>query len=113
MYIRRFLPCPHGFYGPLGLGAHFHNVVVDGVFAEDEASKLNFYPASELNDEVFEELQGKLRKRILAYLVRHGYLDALDADDMMGCPQSEKPLAFLRTASRGTWRLLTARRCHD
>ncbi len=65
------------------LGAHFHNVICDGIFAANNDGEAVFYPATELSLEVFAALQETLRRRILGYMVRHGYLDSQEAKDML------------------------------
>jgi hypothetical protein len=67
----------------LNVHPHFHNVVADGVFALDADGQAVFFPASELCDDVFAGLQETLRKRILRYFSRHGYLDDDVVDDML------------------------------
>ena len=67
----------------LNVHPHFHNVVADGVFALGTDGQAVFFPATELCDDVFARLQETLRKRILMYFCRHGYLDSDDADNML------------------------------
>jgi hypothetical protein len=67
----------------LNVHPHFHNAMADGVFALDSDGQAIFYPASELHEKVFTQLQETLRIRILRYFVRHGYLDDDVAEYML------------------------------
>jgi len=66
----------------LNVHPHFHNVVADGVFAAGNGRAV-FYPATELCEDVWARLQETLRKRILKYFSRHGYLDDDVVQDML------------------------------
>ena len=66
----------------LNVHTHFHVTITDGVFSLSESGEAVFFPASELTESVFEQIQDKLRKRILAYFGRHGYLDWDEVEDM-------------------------------
>jgi hypothetical protein len=67
----------------MNVHSHFHTVICDGVFSVAEDGQAIFHPASLLDEDAFHTLQETVRKRILRYLVRHGALDEMDADDMM------------------------------
>ena len=68
---------------------HFHVLVTDGVFSDDDEDGAEYHPATELDSADFQAVQRKIRKRGLRWLHRHGHLDsvavqALDAPDHAG-----------------------------
>jgi len=79
----------HRFGGYLNSHVHFHVLVTDGVFSADEDGGAVFHPALDLGGEDFRAVQGKIRKRGLRWLLRHGHLDdlavhTLDSPDHAG-----------------------------
>ena len=67
----------------LNVHPHFHNVVADGVFALNDRGQAVFYPATELCEAAWARLRETLRKRILRYFARHGFLDDDVVHDML------------------------------
>ncbi len=74
---------PQRFGNALNLHYHFHFCIVDGVFAADDNGEAVFYEALDLKTDIIPTFTEKVRKRILAYLVRHDYLSEYDADEML------------------------------
>jgi len=62
---------------------HYHSVVTDGVFSENNDGGIDFFEATDLTPEIIEGLCDKLRRRILRYFVRHDLLEESAADDML------------------------------
>jgi hypothetical protein len=69
---------------------HFHAQVTDGVFAEDAECDggVRFFEATDLTDEDVALLEQTIRRRVLRYLQRHGYLDESAVEDMLGWENS-------------------------
>ena len=69
---------------------HFHAQVTDGVFAEDAECDggVRFFEATELTDEDVAALEQTIRRRVLRYLQRHGYLDESAVEDMLAWENS-------------------------
>ncbi len=61
---------------------HFHSVATDGTFALDDQGHLVFFQAN-LTEQDFATLTETIRRRVLAYLVRHDLLDPDDAQNML------------------------------
>ncbi len=55
--------------------------MMDGLFAQTE-EELQFYEATGLSDEVIQQAQKKIRKRVLSLFVRRGLLTSDDAEQM-------------------------------
>ncbi len=55
--------------------------MMDGFFAQTE-ERLQFYAATGLSDEVIQQAQKKIRKRVLRLFVRRGLLTSDDAEQM-------------------------------
>ncbi len=73
---------------------HFHSAVTDGVFAPSSDGQAQFFEAIELTPDVIQSVQSRLRRRVLRYLERHGCLEPDTVEDMLSCPQTEKPCGF-------------------
>jgi hypothetical protein len=66
---------------------HFHVLVTEGVFAADvdgAAGAAEFFEAMELTEGDIVAVEQKVRRRVLRYLGRHGYLDSDTVKDMLG-----------------------------
>jgi len=63
---------------------HFHSVAADGLFGPaDDEEESEFYQAGELTSELLDRLTETLRRKILRYLVNHGLIDEIDAQEML------------------------------
>ncbi|WXG54263.1 MAG: transposase [Candidatus Sedimenticola sp. (ex Thyasira tokunagai)] len=71
----------HRFGSSLNAHLHFHSCMMDGLFAQTEEG-LQFYEATGLSDEVIQQAQKKIRKRVLRLFVRRGLLTSDDAEQM-------------------------------
>ena len=74
----------HRFGGLLNAHLHFHVVVIDGVFCEEDAGRLHFLE-TRLTTEQMAHLQRTIRQRIVRLFVRRGLLDKAEGDAMMTC----------------------------
>jgi len=63
---------------------HYHVVATEGVFAPRGGGEVEFFEATEIDQDVVDALCSKLRRRILRYFTRHGLLVDCDAEDMLG-----------------------------
>ena len=72
----------HRFGSSLNPHTHFHCAVIDGVFAPGPDDTAQFFEADITTDDI-QDLALKIRKRTLAYMVRHGLMDSSDTDDML------------------------------
>ncbi len=69
--------------GAMNVHTHFHLTITDGVFALSETGEdVEFFEACDWDESDWVQLQEKIRKRILAWFGRNGYLDADRAEDM-------------------------------
>lgn len=73
----------HQFGSSLNAHPHGHLLVSDAVFSLDAEGALTTHHATDLDAQALAELTETLRKRVLAHLVRHGCLDADDAQAML------------------------------
>jgi len=73
---------PQRFGNALNEHPHFHVLVTDGVFAED-GEALKFIEALELTHQKIEEVEARVRRRVLRRLARKGLLESIDAQDML------------------------------
>ncbi len=64
------------------VNTHFHCAVIDGVFAPGPDDTAQFFEADITTEDILD-LTTKIRKRTLAYMVRHGLMDSSDTDDML------------------------------
>ena len=118
----------HRFGALLNPHLHFHCVVVDGVFESDGDEQVHFHEAHALAPEALDEIQAKVRLRLLRALTRRGLLERKDAQAMAGAgaetpvvaaatPAPNPPNASPevteepahRRAARYAWALLLAR----
>lgn len=61
---------------------HVHALVTDGVFAE-VGVEVEFHEATELTAEKIEEVEGRVRRRVLRWLTKRGVLESPEAEDML------------------------------
>jgi hypothetical protein len=98
------------FGGGLNLNVHFHTLVLDGVFTENERGELRFHPAPPPSDEDVARLLAAIRARVLRLLERRG----LETDDVGVTPPdplAEESLALADIASASVlWRVALGQR---
>lgn len=70
------------FGGSLNEHPHIHALVTDGVFVED-GEAVKFLAATDLDQEKIEEVETRVRRRVLRWLARKGLLESADAKDML------------------------------
>jgi hypothetical protein len=67
---------------------HFHCCVIDGVFeptvAPDDAPRVSFHAALELDAAAFADVQARVRTRVLHTFVKRGLIDKDDVHEMGG-----------------------------
>ncbi|MGO9833534.1 MAG: transposase [Polyangiaceae bacterium] len=63
-------------FGSLNLHVHYHLVALDGVFARDAQGELLFHPAAAPTAEDLDAIVARTARRVVAWLRRHGHLDA-------------------------------------
>ncbi len=86
------------FGGGLNLNVHFHTLVLDGVFAENETGGLRFHPAPPPSDAEVARLLATIRARVRRLLMRRG-LEPQDGDVPPPDPLAEESLALAGIAS--------------
>lgn len=67
----------------INVHVHYHSIVTDGIFTEDESGELNFQKAAEITDDDVNLLVEKVRKKVIKYMVRQNLIDPIDAKDML------------------------------
>ena len=87
------------FGGALNLNVHVHALVMDGVFARDEAGALAFHPARRLTDLDVAEVLATAEPRIRRALDRRGLGDGDDASGADAWADEAPVLAGLAAAS--------------
>jgi hypothetical protein len=65
----------HHFGAALNGHTHFHCLIADGLFAATPAGEAVFYAARPLTDADVARVQAQVRRRVLAWLVRHGTME--------------------------------------
>ena len=65
------------------LNPHFHVVVLDGLFAEDDGGAITFHEATHFCAADVHRLQRTLQRRVLRLFERRGLLDARTVADML------------------------------
>jgi hypothetical protein len=73
----------HRFGSALNPHFHFHVVVLDGLFFEDDAGTVTFHEATHLASEDVHRLQHTLQRRVPRLYRRHGLLDDQTVADML------------------------------
>jgi hypothetical protein len=73
----------HRFGSSLNPHFHFHIVILDGLFAEDDDGSIRFHPASDLGSRDIQRLQQTLRRRTLKLFLRRGLLDETAVANML------------------------------
>ncbi len=90
------LPCPaagsdarigalafiHRFGALLNPHEHFHCIVIEGVFEADASGTATFQESSAPDRKLLDEVQAKVRRRLLRALTRRGVLEPEDAETM-------------------------------
>ncbi|MFH0980278.1 MAG: transposase [Planctomycetota bacterium] len=72
----------HLFGSALNPHVHFHCLVTSGVYSMAGGGPAVFHEDTDLTPEDVFAVQEKTRRRVLAYLERHGHLDATTVEDM-------------------------------
>ncbi len=71
----------HHFGAALNGHTHFHCLITDGLFAATPAGEAVFYEAGPAD---VGRVQAQVRRRVLAWLVRHGYMEPEAVATMLG-----------------------------
>ncbi len=61
---------------------HFHCIVIEGVFEADASGTAAFHESRAPKQKLLDEVQAKVRRRLLRALTRRGVLEAEDAETM-------------------------------
>ncbi len=61
---------------------HFHCLVIEGVFEADAAGAATFHAGRAAEQKLLDEVQAKVRRRLLRALTRRGVLEPEDAEAM-------------------------------
>jgi hypothetical protein len=62
----------HRFGSSLKVHPHYHLVLLDGVFGEDDDGEIELYDASDLTPDHIRQVESTLHRRVLRYFRRHG-----------------------------------------
>lgn len=73
----------HRFGSSLNAHFHYHLVVLDGVFTENEDGVVAFHEATDLTPDHWQTLQRTVQVRVLRYFRRHGLLEDTTTADML------------------------------
>ena len=84
VFIHRFGGLLNAHLALHSLRSHFHVVMIDGVFCEEEAGHLRFQETY-LTAEQMTHLQRTIRQRIVRLFVRRGLLDKAEGQAMITC----------------------------
>jgi hypothetical protein len=72
----------HRFGALLNPHVHFHCIVIEGVFEADASGAATFHESSAPDQKLLNEVQAKVRRRLLRALTRRGVLEPEDAETM-------------------------------
>jgi len=72
----------HRFGALLNPHEHFHCIVIEGVFEADASGAATFHESSAPDQKLLDEVQAKVRRRLLRALARRGVLEPEDAETM-------------------------------
>ena len=61
---------------------HFHCLVIEGVFEADASGAATFHESRAPDQKLLDEVQAKVRRRLLRALTRRGVLEPEDAETM-------------------------------
>ena len=61
---------------------HFHCIVIEGVFEADASGAATFHESGAPDQKLLDEVQAKVRRRLLRALARRGVLEPEDAETM-------------------------------
>lgn len=84
VFIHRFGSLLNAHLALHSLRSHFHVVMIDGVFCEEDAGRLHFLETC-LSAEQMAHLQRTTRQRIVRLFVRRGLLDKAEGQAMTTC----------------------------
>jgi len=83
----------------LNLNLHFHTLVLDGVYVQDEANEIRFRPLPPPDDEEMARIGARIAHRLARLLERHGFGQDNQASDVDPFFQDNPLLASLYGAS--------------
>ena len=72
----------HRFGALLNPHVHFHCVVIEGVFEANASGAASFHESCALEQKLLDEMQARVRRRLLRALTRRGVLEPEDAETM-------------------------------
>jgi hypothetical protein len=72
----------HRFGALLNPHEHFHCIVIEGVFEADASGTATFHESGAPDQKLLDEVQAKVRRRLLRALTRRGVLEPEDAETM-------------------------------
>jgi DNA-directed RNA polymerase subunit RPC12/RpoP len=72
----------HRFGALLNPHEHFHCIVIEGVFEADASGAATFHESGAPDQKLLDEVQAKVRRRLLRALARRGVLEPEDAETM-------------------------------
>jgi hypothetical protein len=90
----------HRFGALLNPQVHFHCIVIEGVFEADASGAATFQESSAPDRKLLDEVQAKVRRRLLRALTRRGVLEPEDAETMAKLGARGRLLARRRRARR-------------
>ena len=70
----------HRFGALLNPHEHFHCLVIEGVFEADTSGTATFHESRAPDQQLLDEVQAKVRRRLLRALTRRGVLEPEDAE---------------------------------
>ncbi|NMQ06545.1 hypothetical protein E4Q08_15450 [Candidatus Accumulibacter phosphatis] len=70
----------HRFGALLNSHVHFHCIVIEGVFEADASGAATFHESRAPDQKLLDEVQAKVRRRLLRALTRRGVLEPEDAE---------------------------------
>ncbi len=88
----------HRFGALLNPHEHFHCIVIEGVFEADASGAATFHESGAPDQKLLDEVQAKVRRRLLRALARRGVLEPEDAETMASWGARGRLLARRRRA---------------
>jgi hypothetical protein len=94
-------------FGSLNLNVDFHVLVLDGVFSHDPQGRVLFHPATAPTVGDLGGILERTRRRAVAWLGRHGYLDERPLEDRAGEPEAQTALDACAAIAMGRGQVST------